>query len=258
MSDFALQLAARIDRLRWRLPRPLRESTGWFRLSDRILAAHWLARSRRTELESLMRACRGAADWHAVAQQFLAPQQIPEEIIGFLEHAAAAEPRTVLEIGTATGGTHFLLGAALPSVSLEIGVDLFVRNTRLLETFSRPGCAQRFIHGSSRAAATRAAVQAALVGRPIDLLFIDGDHSLAGVRADFELYAPLVRPGGLIAFHDIVPDFRTRYGRDTGRYAGDVPRFWQEVRHRFASAREFIADPEQDGLGIGVGHTQGK
>ena len=29
------------------------------------------------------------------------------------------------------------------------------------------------------------------------MLFIDGDHSYEGVRADFERYGRLVRPGGL-------------------------------------------------------------
>jgi len=41
---------------------------------------------------------------------------------------------------------------------------------------------------------------------PIDLLFIDADHSEAAVREDFELYAPLVRPGGLILMHDYLLD----------------------------------------------------
>jgi predicted O-methyltransferase YrrM len=253
VSDFTLQLAARLDRLRWRFPAPMRDSVVLLRLCDRLTAAHWLAAARRTDLLARMQACRSAADWHATANHFLAPQQISAEIIGFLDYAAFHAPRTVVEIGTASGGTHFLLGAALPSVTLKVGVDLFVRNTRLLETFARPGCTQRFVHGSSRDAATVAAVRTALSEQPIDLLFIDGDHSYAGVRADFELYAPLVRPGGLIAFHDIVPDYRTRYGRDTGRYAGDVPRFWREIRDRFAETREFVADPHQDGLGIGVG-----
>jgi len=39
----------------------------------------------------------------------------------------------------------------------------------------------------------------------IDLLFIDGDHSIDGCRADFELYAPRVAVGGYIIFHDIFP-----------------------------------------------------
>lgn len=36
----------------------------------------------------------------------------------------------------------------------------------------------------------------------IDLLFIDGDHSYEGVRADWEAYAGLLRPGSVVAFHD--------------------------------------------------------
>jgi len=38
-----------------------------------------------------------------------------------------------------------------------------------------------------------------------DFLFIDGDHTYEGVEGDFEMYSPLVRRGGIIAFHDIVP-----------------------------------------------------
>jgi MMP 1-O-methyltransferase len=36
----------------------------------------------------------------------------------------------------------------------------------------------------------------------IDLLFIDGDHSIEGCKSDFELYAGKVVVGGFIAFHD--------------------------------------------------------
>ena len=39
-------------------------------------------------------------------------------------------------------------------------------------------------------------------GRPIRMLLIDADHSYNGVRDDFACWAPLVRPGGLIVFHD--------------------------------------------------------
>ncbi len=44
-------------------------------------------------------------------------------------------------------------------------------------------------------------------GRPIRMLLIDADHSYDGVRSDFELWSPLVVPGGLIVFHDyLMPD----------------------------------------------------
>jgi predicted O-methyltransferase YrrM len=45
-----------------------------------------------------------------------------------------------------------------------------------------------------------------LGGRSIGFLFIDGDHSRYGVRQDFDMYSPLVAPGGLVAFHDISPN----------------------------------------------------
>jgi hypothetical protein len=39
-------------------------------------------------------------------------------------------------------------------------------------------------------------------GRPIDLLWVDGDHTEAGARFDLEAWGALVRPGGVIAAHD--------------------------------------------------------
>lgn len=40
---------------------------------------------------------------------------------------------------------------------------------------------------------------------PYDLLFIDAGHSYQDVGRDHYLYAPLVRPGGIVAFHDALP-----------------------------------------------------
>jgi predicted O-methyltransferase YrrM len=39
---------------------------------------------------------------------------------------------------------------------------------------------------------------------PIDLLFVDGDHSYDAVKQDFLDWAPKVRPGGFLALHDVV------------------------------------------------------
>ena len=39
-------------------------------------------------------------------------------------------------------------------------------------------------------------------GDRFDLVFIDGDHSESGVRYDAELGCAILRPGGLLAFHD--------------------------------------------------------
>ena len=44
-----------------------------------------------------------------------------------------------------------------------------------------------------------------LFDAPIDVLFIDGDHTYAGVRQDWLMYRSLCARGALVAFHDIAP-----------------------------------------------------
>ena len=86
-----------------------------------------------------------------------------------------------------------------------------------------------------------------LKGRSIDFLFIDGDHSYEGVKADFEIYSPLVKEGGLIAFHDIIWDKKS----NNDNWSGEVYRFWQEIKGNY-DYKEFVEDHEQSGFGIGV------
>ncbi len=40
--------------------------------------------------------------------------------------------------------------------------------------------------------------------RPLRLLWIDGDHSVAGASEDFEHFSQHVVPGGIVAFHDVL------------------------------------------------------
>ncbi len=60
----------------------------------------------------------------------------------------------------------------------------------------------RLIKGNSRAEGTIEEVRRQLDGRSLDLLFLDGDHSYEGVRADFENFSDFVREGGLIVLDD--------------------------------------------------------
>lgn len=76
----------------------------------------------------------------------------------------------------------------------------------------------------------------------LDLLFIDGDHSYDGVKADFINYRGFVRKGGAIAFHDIA---------DTAIHtvAGvEVRRLWLELD---GEKYEFV-QPGAPWGGIGV------
>jgi hypothetical protein len=109
----------------------------------------------------------------------------------------------------------------------------------------------QLIDGDSHTVSIRDAVERAGGGQGIDGLFIDGDHTYEGVRSDYLNYRGLVRDGGIVAFHDIVEDHMTRFGRTTTSCTGDVPAFWRQLKPH-ARTFEFVADPQQDGYGIGV------
>jgi predicted O-methyltransferase YrrM len=47
---------------------------------------------------------------------------------------------------------------------------------------------------------------AALWGRPLGLVFVDGGHTDEHATGDYEGWAPHLAPGGLLAIHDVFPD----------------------------------------------------
>ncbi len=61
------------------------------------------------------------------------------------------------------------------------------------------------------------------------LLFIDGDHSYAGVRGDIERFAPLLAAGGLVAFDDYHSDGHGVV-RAVRELILDSPRFGQFIQ----------------------------
>ena len=60
-----------------------------------------------------------------------------------------------------------------------------------------------FIHGDSHSYETLEKVVNLLDGEKVDFLFIDGDHTYEGVKADYQMYRHIVKSGGWIGFHDI-------------------------------------------------------
>jgi predicted O-methyltransferase YrrM len=178
------------------------------------------------------------------------PLQIKEEIARLSGIVKALAPAAVCEIGAAGCGTTFLFARAAAPGSLVISLDLGLEEARRRASalFAREGQRVVCLKADSHRPETVREVERLLAGRPLDFLFIDGDHSYEGVARDFELYAPLVRPGGLIALHDIVPLAE----RDERHTVGGVPRFWRELKARHPSAQEIVADPEQSAFGIGL------
>jgi predicted O-methyltransferase YrrM len=139
-------------------------------------------------------------------------QQKSTELGALVDFLRPQAKRVILEIGTNVGGTLVLWmlmatpDALIISVDLPIGaidgrdyLDAVKRNLR----FRQPGQQVQLVRGDSHAASTKAEVEKLLAGREIDLLFIDGDHSYAGSKMDYDLFQPLVRDGGWIVWHDV-------------------------------------------------------
>jgi predicted O-methyltransferase YrrM len=183
------------------------------------------------------------------------PLQVRGEITALLERVAVERPARVLEIGSALGGTAFLFArVASPDATLVL-VDRAFERTRCaaIRQLGRRGQRITCLRADSQAPATASRVATCFGGVPVDFLFIDADHTYQGVVTDLQNYSVLVRKGGLIAFHDIVPDNRTRFGRQTPACAGEVFRFWEELKSRCGSAAsEYVDNPIQDGAGIGL------
>ena len=80
--------------------------------------------------------------------------------------------------------------------------------------------------------------------REVDFVFIDGDHTYEGVKQDFEMYSPLVKDGGIVAFHDIVA-----HPVETGC---EVNRLWDEIKESKYEYTEIVSDWNQGMCGIGL------
>jgi cephalosporin hydroxylase len=182
--------------------------------------------------------------------------QIASEMAALMRILETEPPQTVLEIGTASGGTFFLLTRVASPDALLVSVDLpqggfgggyAVWRGRLYRSFARERQRVELVRGDSHAEVTHDRIRRLLDGRLVDFLFVDGDHTYEGVGRDFDDYAPLVRAGGLIAFHDIVPGGPGKHGDP-----GGVPRFWQEVKASYAEVTELVADWEWGSCGIGL------
>ena len=188
-----------------------------------------------------------ALDFETRGNMKIKAAQIRSEILALAEIVRDAKPRTILELGTARGGT-LLIWAHLAServITCDLGIPAY--RHELYRRYPPPGshCRVHLLEGDSHDPAFQARVRAALAGAPVDFLFIDGDHTEAGVGADWRDYRGLVRPGGLIAFHDIVEKqpFETT----------QVHRLWTRLRAEHPGAtEELVDDREQCGFGIGL------
>ena len=180
------------------------------------------------------------------------PSQIKDEALRLLKILDEMRPKTVIEIGTANGGTLFLFSRISSEDATLISIDLpggkFGGGYRkwknpLYKSFALTNQLIHLIRSGSHSQATLEKVKIALNGEKVDFIFIDGDHTYGGVKRDFEIYGPLVKKNGIIAFYDIVS------GPEGN--VGGVPKFWREISNQY-EAIEIVEDYGQGGYGIGV------
>jgi predicted O-methyltransferase YrrM len=216
-----------------------------------VAAATWKLRSEKRRPRDLEESLDFAFGF-SVGAVTIAPAQVRSEIEALLTLLKAEPPQNVLEIGTARGGTLFLLSrvasadARLASIDLpggDFGGGYDRVRVPLLKALSRERQTLKLLRADSHDSRTLDDARRWFEGRPLDCLLVDGDHHFEGVRRDFLMYGPLVRPGGVIAIHDIVPGREDR--------VGGVPKFWDLVKKVYET-RELVDDWAQGGFGIGV------
>jgi hypothetical protein len=152
-------------------------------------------------------------------------------------------PQVIVELGTHMGYSAFAMGLALKA--LANGGELFAVDTwegdphagyygdDVLATFLRTrdqlglGKVVEPLRMTFDEARHR-------VATPIDLLHVDGLHTLMAVRQDFAGYRPLMRSGALVMFHDV----RTIFP--------EMRRFWRSLALRYESYQI----PYSHGLGV--------
>jgi predicted O-methyltransferase YrrM len=121
--------------------------------------------------------------------------------------------RTVVEIGSYLGASALALAEGLKAAGNSTArihcIDTW-RNEGMSEgpadhmaTFRRHTAPYGALIVPERGRSTDVAAELLARIGPIDLLFIDGDHSYAGVLADWQTFGPALAPGGVVAFHDI-------------------------------------------------------
>jgi predicted O-methyltransferase YrrM len=132
-------------------------------------------------------------------------------------------PQQVVEVGCFTGISTVWIASALEQIgsaaridSVDLFYDIFPFPPYRHNYLANPlAYAERCVSSAGLSERVRFHQMASqemgmryseLIKEPIDLLYLDGDHSIRGCRADFLLFYPYLRPGGYLILHDINPD----------------------------------------------------
>ena len=141
------------------------------------------------------------------------PAQQSSELLELAKLVQAQRPKTMLEIGSRSGGSLFVFCQMADPQATVVSIDLPAGGfgggyaawlIPVMHRLKQDRQKLQLLRSDSHSPETLRRLRDTLAGEKIQFLFIDGDHSYDGVKQDFEMYSPLVGPGGIIGFHDIV------------------------------------------------------
>lgn len=133
-----------------------------------------------------------------IADTSLASQD-PQEMFQLMSVVRRIKPKVILEIGVDKGYSLLAWQQAFHP-ELMIGID--DNRQSELERRAHQDLDVDLCYMDSHKPETLEYVKGFLKKRKVDFLFIDGDHTYEGVKKDYEMYSPLVKRDGVIAFHD--------------------------------------------------------
>lgn len=148
----------------------------------------------------------------------------------------AMKPQVCVETGSARGKSTCYIAQALRE---NLGGKLYAIDPHRSTAWNDAGehdtfpALQRNLHaigGEAYVEIIRSGSAEAARGwsRPIDMIFIDGDHSYEGVKADWDLFLPHLARFGVVVFHDTtwsITDYPFTVRQDLG-----VSRLLEELR----------------------------
>lgn len=170
--------------------------------------------------------------------------QLPTEFVDYLLYAADKNPSSAAEIGIFTGGTSVFSSAFFQALNPDFhytGIDITNRlivHDRLLAPLNID-----FVIGKT---------SEAFVGKPFDIVFIDGNHSYEWAKRDYLNMGRHARQ--ICAFHDV-------HAVEYEPQGGGVYRFWRQLRSSLAMNTAMLeiahappgAGKAADGRWMGIG-----
>ena len=174
--------------------------------------------------------------------QFLLPNE-PEPYMDDVVRAfrLLAGMHRYVEVGSYDKGNLAYVAGMLGPEATLVDVDVEARPgcTEKLKGRLGPRQGLRTVVGDSTIEDTYRATRDALDGQLADAVFIDGNHIAEAVMADYSLYSRLVRPGGLVLFHDVYWPGDEQYNgvsfalQQIDRFAPIYVVFARDPMHRF-------------------------